>query len=79
MRPEEPLGTDTLPSPEEALSNMDLCCILAVIANGVGYIAQENYRTYANEKALFADVLLIFAGNNVTQFLKEIEQRSDFY
>jgi hypothetical protein len=58
---------------------MDLRHILQIIASGVGYIAQENQRTYVNERAPFADVPLIFSGENVTLFIKEIEQRSTFY
>ena len=34
---------------------------------------------YVNKQALFTDVPLVFNREDVTKFLKELEQRSAFY
>jgi hypothetical protein len=64
---------------EEDLGRNELRNILAIIASSVGHLAKDTHRTYANKKAPFADVPLVFTGENVTRFLKEIEQRSAFH
>jgi hypothetical protein len=86
LHPDDPLGQETttttstpVSSETEALTNPDFRHILQAIANGVGMMARDNQRTYVNERAPFADVSLLFNGENVTFFIKEIEQRSSFY
>jgi hypothetical protein len=66
-------------SKAETLTNLDFRQILQAIANGVNVIAKENQRSYANKRALFADVPLLFNRENVTLFIKQIEQRLAFY
>jgi hypothetical protein len=85
LEPEDPLGPESMPSvtpassEAETLTNLDFRQILQAIANGVNVMAKENQRSYANERAPFADVPLLFNGENVTLFIKQIEQRSAFY
>jgi hypothetical protein len=77
------LGSGTTPTsaPSEAenLANIDFKQALQAIASGVSIMARDNQRSYINERAPFAEVPLSFNGENVTKFIKEIEQRSKFY
>jgi hypothetical protein len=85
LEPEDLLGPElmlsvTLASSEaETLTNLNFQQILQAIANRVNVIAKENQRSYANKQAPFADVPLLFNRENVTLFIKQIEQQSAFY
>jgi hypothetical protein len=83
LQAEDPLGSEpaVTPAPSEAetLSAPDFREILKAIAQGVNAMARDNQRSYVNERAPFADTPLLFNGENVTLFIKEIERRSSFY
>ncbi|KAH6106159.1 hypothetical protein HBI81_252810 [Parastagonospora nodorum] len=83
LQADDPLSSEpaAIPASSEAqtLTGVDFREILKAIVQGVNSMARDNQRSYVNERAPFAGVPLLFNGENVTLFIKEIEQRSSFY
>lgn len=75
------LGIGTSPNKptteEETFHNMDMRKMMQIIAAGIDAMSKSH--TYVNEPSPFANVSLVFDGEDVTQFLKEIDKRASFY